>query len=300
MSESNSPLARVRRRRFPAFVAPALAVYLVIVVIPVIGTVWISFNVWAGAGPLEFVGLRNYLRIFRDPYFLTAFKNTMLILVGVGVGTFAISYLLTMVLTEMAGRKFIRSVIFFPHLVPGLVLSFVWGFLWNSNGLINSVLNSLGVSHPPEWLAESNVFGVIMVGLIWLNVGTYTTIFLASAGRIPESLYEAADIAGANFLQKFRYVTFPLLRNISAVCAVLWTIAALNVFEFILAFAGASGQVPDPAIWNLALYAYAESFAAGGTPRFGMTCACAVIILALAGVLVSLIRRISRNSDVEF
>jgi raffinose/stachyose/melibiose transport system permease protein len=300
VTESISPLARARRRRFPLFVVPALAVYVVIVVVPVLGTLWISFNVWAGAGPMEFVGIENYLRMVRDPYFLTAFGNTMLILVGVGAGTFFFSYLLTMVLTDMAGKKFIRSVIFFPHLVPGLVLSFVWGFLWNSDGLVNSLLNAMGVSEPPAWLAESNVFGIIMLGLVWLNVGTYTTIFLAAAGRIPPSLYEAADIAGANFLQKFRYITFPLLRNISAVCAVLWTIAALNVFEFILAFAGASGQVPNPALWNLALYAYAESFAAGGTPRFGMTCACAVVILVLAGVLVSLIRRFGRDSEVEF
>ncbi|MFJ4840631.1 carbohydrate ABC transporter permease [Streptomyces sp. NPDC088746] len=295
-----SPLLARRRRLFWPLLLPAVLVYLVFFAGPSLFTFWLSLNKWAGAGPMSFVGLDNYQRLFEDPTFRQSFANTLWIIFGVGGLTFAVSFGLTMVLREMRGRKAARSILFFPNIVPTLALAILWGFLFQHDGLADSLASMLGMSQPPNWLGQENLFRVIMIGLVWTSTGFYTTILMAAVDQIPPELYEDCDLAGANAFQKFRHVTLPLIWEVAGVCAVLWTISAVKVFEFIYAFAGAAGQMPDTGVWNTAIYTYGEAFASGGVPRYGSAAASAVVMLALVGVLVVLIRRIMRRDTVQF
>ncbi|MET9387365.1 sugar ABC transporter permease [Streptomyces sp. NPDC002928] len=295
-----SPLAARRRRLFWPLLLPAVLLYLVFFAGPSLYTVWLSFNKWAGAGPMTFVGLDNYRRLLQDPTFHQSFANTLWIILGVGGLTFLVSFGLTMVLRDMKGRKAARSILFFPNIVPALALSILWGFLFQHDGLADAVVGAVGVEHPPNWLGQSNIFRVIMIGLVWTSTGFYTTILMAAVDQIPPELYEDCELAGANALQKFRYVTLPLMWDVVGVCAVLWTISAVKVFEFIYAFAGAAGQMPDTGVWNTALYTYGEAFASGGIPRYGSASASAVVMVTLVGVLVVLIRRVMRRDTVQF
>jgi raffinose/stachyose/melibiose transport system permease protein len=296
---ASSPLARRRRRLFWPLVAPALALYLIFYIAPTVATGWISLNTWAGAGPMQFAGLKNYRRLLLDPTFHSSFGNTLLILFGVGGATFLLSFLLTMVLRDLAGRKAIRAIIFFPNIVSGVVISILWGFLFQADGLVNAALRAMGMAHPPTWLSQDNQFTVIMIGLVWVQTGFYTTILMAAVDRIPPDLYEDAELAGVNAWQRFRYVTLPLMWDVVGVCAVLWSINAIKIFEFIYAFAGAAGQLPSTKVWNLAMYAYGEVFSSG-VPRYGSSAATAMVMLALVAVLVVLIRRVMRRDNVEF
>ncbi|MFD6529137.1 carbohydrate ABC transporter permease [Streptomyces sp. NPDC060184] len=295
-----SPLAARRRKLFWPLLAPAVLVYVVFFAGPSLYTVWLSFNKWAGAGPMTFVGVDNYRRLFDDPTFQQSFTNTLWIILGVGGLTFLVSFGLTMVLRDMKGRKAARSILFFPNIVPSVVLSILWGFLFQHDGLADALVGALGMEHPPNWLGQGNIFRVIMVGLVWTSTGFYTTILMAAVDQIPPELYEDCELAGANALQKFRHVTLPLMWEVVGVCAVLWTISAVKVFEFIYAFAGAAGQMPDAGVWNTALYTYGEAFASGGVPRYGSAAASAVVMVTLVGVLVVLIRRVMRRDTVQF
>ncbi|WP_328719796.1 sugar ABC transporter permease [Streptomyces sp. NBC_00247] len=295
-----SPLAVRRRKLFWPLLAPAVLVYVVFFAGPSLYTVWLSFNKWGGAGPMSFVGIDNYRRLFDDPTFQQSFANTLWIILGVGGLTFLVSFGLTMVLRDMKGRKAARSILFFPNIVPSVVLSILWGFLFQHDGLADALVGALGMEHPPNWLGQSNIFRVIMVGLVWTSTGFYTTILMAAVDQIPPELYEDCELAGANALQKFRHVTLPLMWEVVGVCAVLWTISAVKVFEFIYAFAGAAGQMPDAGVWNTALYTYGEAFASGGVPRYGSAAASAVVMVTLVGVLVVLIRRVMRRDTVQF
>lgn len=293
-----SPLERRRKRLFWPFVVPALALYVVFYILPTLVTAWISLNDWAGAGPMEFAGLDNYRRLMLDPVFHDAFANTLTILFVVGGATFGLSFVMTIVLRDMAGRKAVRAIIFFPNIVSGVVLSILWGFLFQSDGVVNSALGAAGVSDPPNWLGAGNLFTVIMIGLVWAQTGFFTTILMAAVDRIPKELYEVCDLEGASAFQRFRYVTLPLMWDVVGVCAVLWTIHAIKLFEFIYAFAGAAGQLPPTKVWNTAVYAYAEAFS--GVPRFGSAAATGMVMLALVGVLVVLLRRLFRRDSVQF
>ncbi|MFD6278106.1 carbohydrate ABC transporter permease [Streptomyces sp. NPDC060209] len=295
-----SPFLARRRRLFWPLLLPAVLVYLVFFAGPSLYTFWLSLNEWAGAGPMTFVGLDNYHRLFVDPVFRSAFTNTLWIILGVGGATFAVSFGLTMLLRDMTGRKAARSILFFPNIVPSVILAILWGFLFQHDGLVNAAGKAVGLEHAPNWLGQEHLFPVIMAGLVWTSTGFYTTILMAAVDQIPQELYEDCELAGANAFQKFRYVTLPLMWDVVGVCAVLWTITAVKVFEFIYAFAGAAGQMPDTGVWNTALYTYGEAFASGGIPRYGSAAASAVVMLALVGVLVVLIRRVMRRDAVQY
>lgn len=291
--------AQARKRLFLPFVLPALLLYVAFLIVPLLGTAWISLHSWPGAGPMEWVGPRNYLNLFADPVFTTSFSNTLLLLFGGGLATFVLSFGLVMLLRDLAGRGFARSVVFFPTIVPALIVSILWGFLFQADGLVNWGLGLVGVDDPPAWLAADNQYLVILLGIVWTSVGFYTTILMAAADQIPPYLYEDCALAGANAWQRFRHVTLPLSWDVVGVCAVMWTINALKTFEFILAMAGSSNALPDISVWTVALYAYASALYPSGTPAFGAAAASSILTLALVAVLVVLIRRVMRRESVE-
>lgn len=296
-----SSLEKRRRRLFFPFVLPALVLYLVFFIAPSVAAVWISLNRWTGSGPMSWRGDRNYRVLFQDTVFHLAFKNTLIILVVVGLVVFAVSFVLTMILREMRrGAKFARSVLFFPYIVSPIVLSIIWGFIFQYNGLVNSVLRRLGAGEV-KWLSPDHLLMMILLGMVWINVGLYATIILAAVDRIPPQFYEDAALAGTNAFQRFRYVTLPMTWDVVSVVAILWTINSLKMFEFIFAFGGTSNDLPSQSVWNSALFVYSASFG-GREPSyaFGYASAAAITMLVLFAVFVLVLRRVLRRERIEF
>lgn len=287
-----------RRRMFWPFVLPATALFAVFFIGPTIGVIWISLTDWSGSGPMTWRGLQNYITLVQDPTFQTAFVNSLKILVLVGGCVFIASFALTAALREMRGRRLARSVIFFPVVVSGIVVALVWSILFRYDGTVNSVLANVGVE-PISWLDADNIFTMIGLGMVWINVGLYTTIILAGVDRIPAYLYEDAALAGANAWQRFRYLTLPLSRDVVSVAAVLWTIESIKIFEFIFAFGGTTNDMPSTAVWNSALFVYGESFGSSAY-RFGYASASALLMLVIFTLFVVVLRRLTRREPLEF
>lgn len=293
-----TPAEVAKQRMFWPFVAPATILFVIFFIGPTVGVVWISLHEWSGSGPMEWRGLRNYTALFDDPTFRTALWNSLKILVGVGGAVFLLSFALTAALREMRGRRFVRSVLFFPVIVSGIVVATIWGLLFRFDGSVNAILDQVGIA-PVEWLGEQNIFSMIMLGMVWINVGLYTTIMVAGVDRIPLYLYEDAALAGANSWQRFRHITLPLSWDVVSVAAVLWTIESVKIFEFIFAFGGTTNDMPTTAVWNSALFVYGESFGSGAY-RFGTASASALLTLALFGVFVALLLRVTRRESIEY
>ncbi|MCE4026117.1 sugar ABC transporter permease [Microbacterium sp. Au-Mic1] len=289
-----------RKKLFVPFVGPALLFYSVLFVGPSVYAIWISFHKWAGAGPMEFVGLGNYVKLFGDKLFLQSFGNTLLLLFVVGIVIFLVSFGLTLVLRDMVGRKIARSVIFFPHLVNAMIFGVLAGFVLNPGGLVNRLLGWVGVTDPPAWLATENLFPLIMVMLTWITTGYYTTILMAGVDRIPPYYYEDCALAGANAFQRLRYVILPLTWDVFGTCAVLWTISSVKIFEIIWIFGGSTGQgIPPTRTWSTAVYTYVTAFSGESIPAYGMASASAILSLALVSMLVVLLRRVMRRDAIE-
>lgn len=296
-----TPLAIKRRRLFWPFVVPALVFLTVFYVGPLLFGIWTSFHRWDGFSPMEWNGLGSYRALVDDPFFRTSMLNTFKILVFVGVAVFVLAFALTMVLREMAGKKFVRAVIFFPHIVNAMVFGVLAGFLFNPGGLVNSALAALGVDDPPKWLGSDNIFPLIMATMVCASTGFYVAIIMAAVDNIPAYLYEDAELAGAGAFRKFWHITLPLSWDVVSVCAVLWTISSVKVFELVLVFGGTfTTNGPPIETWTSALYIYRNAFTGSDIPQFGVVCAAGITSLVLVAVFTVLLRRLMRRDPVEF
>ncbi len=292
---------RQRRKLMIPLVGPAFVFYTVLFIIPSIAAVYISFHKWAGAGPMEFVGFKNYIRIAKDDLFLNSFINTLQLLFVVGIVIFVIAFGLTLVLRDMWGKGAVRSIIFFPHLVNALVYGALAGFIFNPNGLVNKILEVFGIDAPPAWLATDNIFALIMATLVLTMTGYYTTILMAGVDRIPPSLFEDCALAGANAWQRLRYLILPLTWDVFGTCAVLWTITSVKIFEVVWLFGGAATEGGPPIqTWTVAVYTFVTAFGGTSIPAYGQASAAAIISLLLVLVLVVLLRRLMRREVLEF
>ncbi|TDE10351.1 carbohydrate ABC transporter permease [Jiangella asiatica] len=296
-----SAFERSRRRLYLPFVVPALLLHLVFVIGPTAAALWISFHRWDGVSPMEWTGLDNYTALLEDSTFRTALVNTLVILVVAGLAIFVISFVLTMIVRELRWKSFVRSVLFFPHIVSAIVLSIVWGFIFQHNGVVNTILDRLFGAEPIPWLNADNLFVMILIGTVWLSTGLYVTIIMAGVDRIPQYFYDDAQLAGASAFQRLRHVTLPLSWDVISVAAIFWTISSLKIFEFIYAFGGTTNDLPPPGVWNSALFVYGESFG-GRSPSylFGYASASAILMLGLFAFLVVGLRRLMRRDPIEF
>ena len=295
-----APLERSRRRMFWAFTTPAVLVYAVLFLVPVGYAAWTSLYKWDGIGPKKWRGLKNYQTLWQDPVFRHSLTNTLKILLVGGVLTFAIAFALMLILREMNRKLFARSVLFFPCLVNAMVFGIAAGVLFSPTGPVNKVLEAFGWSHPPQWLATEHLQTMILGTLVWTATGYYTAILMAAVDQIPEYLYEAAELDGANAFQRFRHVTLPMCWDVISVCAVLWTVSSVKIFELILMYGGSSGSQPPSDSWNTAMYVYVEAFPTASTPQLGLATAAALVSLFLVVLFTVVLRRLLRRDPIEY
>jgi multiple sugar transport system permease protein len=230
---------------------------------PIIASAYFSFTSYEIIGAPRWLGLDNYVRAFTsDDLFWPSLGRTFtfaVIFVPASVG--GALFLAAMLNQKLKGTNVYRTVFFVPHLIPAVALAVVWTYLLQPRfGPINMFLRDLGVANPPNWLSarDSALYSVIMIN-VWAAVGGNTMlIFLAGLQGVPQELYEAADIDGANSWTKFRHVTIPLLTPTIFFNLVLGVIGALKVFT--TAWVATQGG-PSYATWFFALHIYSQAFA---------------------------------------
>ncbi len=217
--------------------APTLLFFLVFQYYPILKSVAISF---ADYGLLRretpFVGLENYIRQFQDPLFLAALWNTLLF-VGVCVVVGVSLALVVAVLVEKTGRwaGVYRTLYFIPVVTSLMATAMIWRWLYASNGLINFLMTLVGLD-PQAWLlSEHLALPSLIVLTIWKNLGFDLILFSAALQGIPEEMYEASSLDGANAFQTFFYITLPQLRPIVVLVGITAVIRSFQVFTIVLA-----------------------------------------------------------------
>ncbi|RBQ18323.1 sugar ABC transporter permease [Spongiactinospora rosea] len=297
-----SALTQQHRKLYWPLVAPALAVYLLLFVGPALSGIWISFQSWRGSGDqMKYVGTRNYERLWNDTAFTTAFWNSLKILVICGVVIFALAFVISALLRGMRFRRGLQALLFLPYIISPIAIGVGLGLLLDPNGIVNAGLRGVGLSSLARpWLSPDRLFTTILVGVIWVTTGFYVMLLMAGADRIPGYFYEDSQLAGANKLQQWWYVTLPLSWDVIAISAVLWVINALKIFEFIYAFTGTTDAPPEQAR-TVPIYQFIMTMG-GRSPAYemGYGCAMGVVMVALIVVLVVLIRRVMRREAVTF
>lgn len=221
--------------------APAAALIGIFVLVPMLLTIWLSFQDWSTQTPFAtagFVGLDNFRDIFgptsigRD--FKGALVNTALytLLSVVLILPLSVAFGLMVYQRAVAGGTALRTVLFSTYMVPMIAVALVWSKLYSpSEGPLNQMLGLIGLG-PQPWLSSPDTALVSIVLLnVWQQVGYFTVLAIAGLTQIPGSLYEAALLEGANAWQQFRSITLPLLRRTLLFSAVIAIINAVQVFE---------------------------------------------------------------------
>ena len=215
------------------FAGPAIVLLVIFSIVAIIVSLWISFHEWTFLQDKRpWVGLDNYTKALGDPVFRKAFRNTARY-AAIVVPSITILGLFLAIIGNRArqGRAVFRTIYFIPTLTPLVVLSFIWIWMFEPTGSFNLVLEKLGLP-TPNWLMDTTMapFAIIIMS-VWAQVGYYMVIFMAGLADIPEIYYDASKVDGANSVQRFWFVTVPLLRNSLIFVLVILAIGAFQVFD---------------------------------------------------------------------
>jgi ABC-type sugar transport system permease subunit len=297
--------ARAKRRLVVPFLAPAVLVYVFVVIWPALQALNLSLFDWSGFGATaKFIGTANFAAIPGDDIYRLALLNNLILLVVGGIGVFGFAFLALAVFPPRArGRSTFRVVVFLPQVVPLIALSILWTFVYNYDfGLLNGIFRALGLTDlgSTTWMGPDLIEWAVVIALIWTYAGFYIVLLMAAADRIPDDLLEAALLDGAGRFQVFRRITLPLIWNVFVIGLVLWIIDAMNQFDFIFAVGSTTGE-PRQEIWTLPIYIFEQAFGER-IPifRLGYATAMAVTLVLLIVVMIVVVRRVLRRPVIEY
>lgn len=236
------PLRRKRRdggAGYWLYLLPGAVLFVLVIGVPLGGTLYLSLTKWSGVGDPTFIGFDNYTRLFQDEVFWTSFKNTIAMIVAMVVVPTLLGLLLASVLFDVIGRRFrprtaaaLRAAFYLPQVLPVVVAGIVWGWILRPDGAFNSLLDVIGLGAlRHDWLGDPDTaLPTVMAVMIWVQIGYPVVVFMAALQRVDPELYEAAEVDGANWFHRFRSITLPQIRPETFVVALTCTIAALKVF----------------------------------------------------------------------
>lgn len=273
-----------------SFIAPNFIGFAVFTLVPMIMAIALAFLKWDGSwkNPIEFVGVQNFVDLFKDTKFRQALINTIAYAVITVPLTMAASLGLAILLNQkIRARNFFRTMMFFPYVASMVAVTAVWNMLFNpSMGPVNMILSGLGVENLPRWSADPNWFicmGTVILFSVWKFMGYYMIIYLAGLQGVNPDLYEAASLDGANAWQRFWYVTLPQLRPTTFFVTVMLTIQCFKVYDIFLMITNfGPGGKTRVLVGNI----YEAAFT---SRNFGYASAIAMVLFALV-LLVTLVQ----------
>lgn len=276
------------------FLAPAVVIYGLLVVIPLLQAFQFSTYSWSGlSSSVKFVGLENYRRLIADPHYFGALKNNLWLMLFAGVPIVATSVAIAHGLKGADGMtRFLRSVFLIPHILSMVIVAILWQFLLNpSFGLVDKALRALHMPTPASgWLGDSSwaIWG-LWLAFIWYGLGFYVMLFAAGVRGIPAEIEEAAVLDGANGWQKFWQVTWPMLWSIKRVVVVYVVINCMNIFALVqLMTEGGPDRATDMLVRNMYEQAFLNSKMGYAT---AMGVANLAVALGLAAIVMAFFRR---------
>lgn len=233
--------ALVARRPLVVMLSPALSLLGVFVAAPMALTIWLALQEWStetGFGEARFVGLDNFVAIFGSSSIGRDFKGALLNTALYTLGSVAVILPLSVALgllvyqRRVKGGVTLRTILFSTYMTPMVAVALVWSKLYSPNeGPINQMLGWVGLP-PGQWLSSPDTaLSSIVILNVWQQVGYFTVLAVAGLTQIPASLHEAAELDGAGRIQRFAFVTLPLLRRTLLFSAVIAVINAVQVFE---------------------------------------------------------------------
>lgn len=282
------------------FVLPALVLYILFMINPILQAFYLSLQKWNGVNSekLVFVGLNNFYDIFSDSTFWGSFKNLLYfmflqIAIQIPVGLI-LGYILSI---GLKGTRFFKAAFFIPIILSATSISLMWRFiLYPDSGLLDVMLKKIGgegLIH--SWLADPKtaIFTLILISC-WQGVGVVMILFLSGIISIPESIFESADLDGANAMTKLISLTIPMIWEVMKINIVLLMIGSIKVFDIVyIMTSGGPNNLTDVPATLMLKQAFENS-------KYGTSSAIAVIIFVFAFVITTVTNKIMHRETIEF
>ncbi|MGG5820006.1 carbohydrate ABC transporter permease [Falsiroseomonas sp. HW251] len=296
---ARTPRSRAARHRLAAagFLLPALAIYLTVIVYPLVYSAWLSLHDWNGvADTMTFVGGDNYrILLTENRVFWIALKNTAVwTVVALTVPT-TLGLLLALALNrKLRGTAFYRGIYYFPAILSMSITGLIFTWIYHPTlGFLNQMLEWLGLYDlQTAWLSEPSVaLYAVMVAAAWHNTGLPMLLYLAGLQTIPQEVLEAAEVDGASPVRRFFSVTLPMLRETTFVVLAITFINALKVYDivYVMTFGGPANTTQVLGTW---MYFLTYNF-----NRVGLGTAIAVILFGLTLIFaIPYLRRVGRDA----
>jgi multiple sugar transport system permease protein len=244
------------------FMAPTIIVAGAFLILPVIFAVILSFYKVQLLGEVNFhfLGFKNFIRMFSDERVWIALRNTAeYALIVVPIQTILALTLALILNSQIRGKHWFRIIFFLPTVTSSAVLTLIFMWIYNSNGLLNTILSFFGLPSY-NWLGDPAVaLKGIMIMNIWSTAPLFMVIYLAALQDIPESLYEAATLDGANPWEKLWYITLPFLQPVTFFVVVMGMIGTFQLFDQSYIFSAGSGG-PNNSTLTIVLLIYQYAF----------------------------------------
>ncbi|HLH57654.1 MAG TPA: sugar ABC transporter permease [Streptosporangiaceae bacterium] len=278
-------------------VAPSVLLVAVLLYLPFLWSLYLSFTNYDGSGSPKLAGLANYSQLLSDPVLATTLRNTGLWVVGTLVLPVGLGLLIALLTYNIKGGQWLRLPFLLPYALSGTATAVVWGFVLQDHGVLNSLLATL---HLPggsvSFLQQAPLNTIVMIfAQTWQSIGVNLLLFVIGLQSIPREPIEAARIDGARGWKMFSKIIWPLLRPLTAVVVGLALVAGLKTFDLVwIMTEGGPGRSSE----TLAVTMYRDAFVAD---NYGYGAAVAVLLTAM-GLVVSLLylrRQANPRNDVQ-
>lgn len=277
-------------------IMPAVILFTVFFLAPIFISVYYSFTDFSGIGAAKFIGFKNYQVLLKDKFFFIALKNTFIILIGITITILPLSFIVALLLEKpFRGSGVVQSMIFAPNVIAPILVGLIWLFILDPKmGMINAILRSIGLSdYQQQWIGGKTLtpYSVAFVYL-WQVLGFYTTINMAGLRSIPADIYEAAEIDGANYFQRIRKITIPMMKNTIVINTILIITGGFKIFETVKQLTnGGPNHMSDV----LVTYMYDTTFTLS---RYGYGMAVATVSFVLC-LIFSIIYLVNVGKSLE-
>jgi len=290
------------------FLAPAVAVFLIVYLYPICRTIVMSFfhveNITGAMNTWQFTGFDNYTKLANTEIFRVALFNLFKIWCYGGVVVLTISLLFAVMLNSgIAGKKFYRSAIYMPYTIPTVAIASMWlQWVYNAKyGLLTTFFTKIGWEEMAKfaWTDPEHKFLAMMIAYCFGMVGYHMVIFSSGIENIPQEYYEAARIDGCNAVTQFRHITLPLLKGVLKTNLIMWSISSASFFVWSQMF---TSQNAEASTVTPVFYLFTMIFGAttAVTERdAGLGSAVGVVVGVIIVILFALINLVVKDDDLE-
>ena len=280
-----------------AFTLPSLVLFVMFMIVPIFGAMYLSLTKWSGAGAIKFIGIDNYTNLLHNRDFWISFKNSLILIALHLIFQLTLALFFSYLLYRTRpGMRFFRSVFFLPSVISATAIGVMFSLLFNADlGPINYTLHKIGLdSWALPWLSnKTTVLFVVSFIIIWQFIGYHVVIILAGMKAIPEEIIESAIIDGANTVVLFFRVVYPLIKDMLQVSIIFMVTGCLKAFDhsYVMTMGG-----PGVSSSFLAVFMYKQAYS---RQKLGLGSAAGLVILLLAFICTRIINWIFYHKDEE-